>query len=174
VRFAYADPPYPGNAHYYEEHPDYGGEVNHAHLIQYLIEEFPDGWALSTQSPALRDLIALCPLDSRIAAWVKPFASFKPNVNPAYAWEPVIFNGGRNRGKKALTVVDWVSVPITLKKGLTGAKPPAFCRWIFDLLGAEPSDELVDLFPGTGAVSTAWKTFQTSNRMQFGGKQVFV
>ena len=27
-----------------------------------------------------------------IAAWTKPFAVFKPPVNPAYTWEPVIFS----------------------------------------------------------------------------------
>ncbi len=42
---------------------------------------------------------------------------------------------------------------------LIGAKPAAFCRWIFDLLGAQPGDELVDLFPGSGGVSRAWAAF---------------
>ena len=30
LRLAYADPPYPGNAWLYRDHPDYGGEVDHA------------------------------------------------------------------------------------------------------------------------------------------------
>lgn len=174
MRFAYADPPYPGQAHLYAGHPDFAGEVDHVELIGRLTEKYTDGWALSTSSPALRDLLPLCPASARVGAWVKPFASFKPNVNPAYAWEPVIFVGGRNRGKGALTTVDWVSVPITLKKGLTGAKPPAFCRWVFDLLGAEPSDEMHDLFPGTSAVGHEWDVFQSANRMRFGGKDVWV
>lgn len=42
---------------------------------------------------------------------------------------------------------------ITLKKGLVGAKPPAFCEWILDLLGWEPGDQLDDLFPGTGVMA---------------------
>lgn len=29
---------------------------------------------------------------------------------------------------------------------MIGAKPAEFCWWLFDLLGALPGDELVDLF----------------------------
>jgi hypothetical protein len=30
LRLAYADPPYPGKVRLYRDHPDYGGEVDHA------------------------------------------------------------------------------------------------------------------------------------------------
>ncbi|MDF2991867.1 MAG: hypothetical protein K0S37_2381 [Microbacterium sp.] len=40
-----------------------------------------------------------------------------------------------------------------------GAKPAAFCRWMFDLLGAEPQDEFVDIFAGSGGVARAWDVF---------------
>jgi hypothetical protein len=154
MKFAYADPPYPGQArkHYKRE------EVDHAALIARLRCEFPDGWALSTSSPALATLLPLCPPNHRVAAWVKPFAIFKPGVNPAYAWEPIIFCGGRKRGRTDPTVRDWVSANITLKRGLVGAKPPGFCSWLFNLLGMEPGDELHDIFPGTGAVTQAWQS----------------
>ena len=130
MRFAYADPPYIGQArkHYASE------EVDHRVLIERLVEEFPDGWALSLSSPTLLQVLSMCPSDVRVGAWVKPFASFKPNVNPAYAWEPVIFRGGRKRDRTQPTVRDWVSANIMLKKGLSGAKSPAFCRWLFGLL----------------------------------------
>jgi hypothetical protein len=42
---------------------------------------------------------------------------------------------------------------------VTGAKPPAFLTWLFHCLGARPGDELVDLFPGSGAVALAWEAF---------------
>lgn len=148
MRFAYADPPYPGQGKKYDE----GVETNHPLLIQYLVDEFPDGWALSTSSPALKYVLNLCPDDVRTAAWVKPFAVFKPNVNPAYAWEPVIFRGGRKRGRDEDTVRDWHSSVITLQKGLIGAKPESFCYWVADLLGARDEDEMVDIFPGTGVM----------------------
>ncbi|TGV50867.1 hypothetical protein EN803_40735, partial [Mesorhizobium sp. M2D.F.Ca.ET.160.01.1.1] len=55
---------------------------------------------------------------------------------------------------------DWIQESITLRKGLTGAKPEAVCHWAFETLGARPDDELHDLFPGTGAVTKAWRTWQ--------------
>ncbi|QHF24113.1 hypothetical protein GTU73_08880 [Rathayibacter sp. VKM Ac-2804] len=44
---------------------------------------------------------------------------------------------------------------------VVGAKPAVFCRWIFDLLGAEPHDDFTDLFPGSGGVLRAWDIFST-------------
>jgi hypothetical protein len=155
MRIAYADPPYIGQAKKHYAMP----EVDHAELIDALCRDYPDGWALSASSPTLREILPLCPADVRVAAWVKPFASFKPNVNPAYAWEPVIFRGGRKRDRKAQTVRDWVSCNITLRRGLSGAKPVPFCFWLFELMGMQPGDELVDVFPGTKAVTKAWSTY---------------
>jgi hypothetical protein len=155
MRFAYADPPYLGQGRHYPEHPEakeWDDPDRHYALIDDLLEEFPDGWALSASSTSLYTILPMCPADVRVAAWVKPFAVFKPNVNPAYAWEPVIFRGGRRGGRERDTVRDWLSCNITLRKGLVGAKPPDFCRWVLDLLGYEDGDEVVDLFPGTGVM----------------------
>lgn len=164
VKFAYADPPYLGCCKLYEHfHGDDGRcwdePDTHRLLIDHLSETFPDGWAMSASSPSLRALLPLCPDDVRVAAWVKPFAVFKPNVNPAYTWEPVIYRGGRNRDRTEPTAKDHLIESITLRKGLTGAKPRRFGFWVFGLLGAEPTDKLVDLFIGTGAVSEAWGDF---------------
>lgn len=159
MRFAYADPPYLGQGKRYREHPDahdWDSPNQHASLVERLVDGYPDGWAMSLSSPSLRVILPMCPDDVRVMAWVKPFAVFKPNVNPAYAWEPVVVRGGRKRGRDVPTVRDWVSANITLKKGLVGAKPPGFCDWLFDVLGMEPGDQLDDLFPGTGIVSKQW------------------
>ena len=149
MRFAYADPPYPGMAHRYPENT----EVDHAVLIAELVDGFPDGWALSTSSVALQQVLPLCPDHVRIMAWVKPFAAWKHNVNPSYAWEPVIVQGGRRRLDDQLKIRDWVSAKITLETGVIGAKPAGFCRWLFDVLNVEDGDELVDLYPGTSIVT---------------------
>lgn len=69
MRFAYADPPYPGQSHKYRGHPDYAGEVNHKELIDRLSLDYPDGWALSTSGSALQSVLDLCPRDVRIAVW---------------------------------------------------------------------------------------------------------
>jgi hypothetical protein len=152
MRYAFADPPYPGCAHYYEEN----SEVDYAELIAGLNAHY-DGWALCLGSVNLYDVLPLCPPDVRVCAWVKTFAAFKPNVNPAYAWEPVIIRGARaKRERTEDTVRDWVSAPITLRKGLVGAKPMAFNLWIIDVLGVTDEDTLDDLFPGTEGLMAAW------------------
>lgn len=170
MKIAYADPPYLGCSHYYPEHQ----EVDHDKLIEDLCWNY-DGWALSCSSPSLFELLKNTYLQERhgvirIAAWVKPFAVFKPNVNPSYAWEPVIFQPCKGRFNRTMpTVRDWVSSNITLKKGLVGAKPAQFCFWLFNLLGARSGDELYDLFPGTGIVTKCWESWQGNQQetMQF-------
>jgi hypothetical protein len=161
MKIAYADPPYLGCSHYYPEHQ----EVDHDKLIEDLCWNY-DYWALSCSSPSLGVLLNNIYLTDRlrsgvvrVGAWVKPFCSFKPNVNPGYAWEPVIFKGREKRTRDIPTVRDWVAANITLKKGLVGAKPTDFCYWLFDLLGASADDEFVDIFPGTGIVSTCWESW---------------
>jgi len=158
VKVAYADPPYVGQAkkHYGSE------EVDYKNLIIQL--ETYDAWALSCSSPSLKMLLSLCTAQVRIAAWVKPFCIFKPNVDPAYAWEPIIFIPTGRKSRSRATVRDWLSANITLKKGLVGVKPREFSFWLFRLLGMEPEDEFTDLFPGSGAVSEHFATWRLTNR----------
>ena len=164
MRFAYADPPYIGcAAKHYRHHPDYGGEVDHVALIERL--NTYDSWALSLHSPSLRTILPMCPEDVRVMAWVKPFAVFKPGVNPAYAWEPVIVRGARKRGKAEPTVRDWVSVSIALRRGVAGAKPEDFCFWLFEVLGVRAEDEFDDLFPGSRAVTKALRLYLSQQRL---------
>lgn len=168
MRFAYADPPYLGCCRLYgHQHGDSGlcwdEPDTHAGLIDYLAEQFPDGWALSLSSPSLQTILPFCPTGVRVAAWAKSFCAFKKGVRPAYAWEPVIFCGGRNpsmgvkhpppvKGGEQTTPKDFLLEPITLQKGLTGAKPIRFCAWVLDLLNYQDGDEIVDIFPGTGVM----------------------
>jgi hypothetical protein len=174
MRIGYADPPYPGCAHLYKDHPDYGGEVDHAELLERLDRDY-DGWVLHTSVPALTHVLDLCVRQNiigyRIMSWVKPFAAFKRNVSVAYAWEPVLVKACRKPVVNGDVVMrDWLSEPITMQKGLTGAKPPKVCRWLFNVVGAAPGDELFDLFPGTGIVSETWEAW--SGRERFGAGQL--
>ncbi len=163
MRIGYADPPYIGQSKkHYGDHPDYAGEVDHAHLIDTL--NTYDGWVLHLSAPSLGEIMPLVPSSARVGAWVKPFAAFKRNVSPAYAWEPVIFQPARRPVTPSPTGIvmrDWVSEPITMKRGLTGAKPQAVCHWAFEIVGARVGDDLHDMFPGSGAVSRAWETWST-------------
>ena len=92
-----------------------------------------------------------------------------------WAWEPVIVKSSRTglstaaiKSGRARWVKDWLETLPTgryFTKGggqapaqrILGEKPAAFCRWVFELLGLEPGDELVDVFPGSGAVMEAFE-----------------
>ena len=159
LRLAYADPPYPGKARLYRDHPDYGGEVNHADLVERLAAY--DGWALSTSAEALPAVLAVCPAGVRVAAWLRGERPTRSRW-PLHAWEPVLYHGGRQLAtgpRRVDALVCGVGPLDTLPGRVVGAKPAAVCRWIFQLLGAAPGDTLDDLFPGSGAVGRAWAAY---------------
>lgn len=180
-RLAYADPPYPGRARrYYGDHPDYAGEVDHAELVASLTADY-DAWALSTAADALQDVLAVCPPGVRVAAWHRGARPHKTATGPINAWEPVIYGGQFRRahqvdasGRSSTTrraeqldpsckyprrVDSFVFAPAartTDPARVVGAKPAAFWRWVFELLGATPADSFVDVFPASGGGSRAW------------------
>ncbi len=51
----------------------------------------------------------------------------------------------------------------TLPSAVVGMKPPAFCEWIFRLLGALPGDTLDDLYPGSGLVGRSWRLYTSGS-----------
>lgn len=187
-RLAYADPPYPGlSSRYYGDHPDYAGEVDHAELVASLAADF-DAWALSTSAAALPAVLALCPPSVRVAAWVKGARPNRAARGPVSSWEPVIYAGNLSSRRVAPVPYDVSSGPgerdtscppasatpradslvlgVTVRRTdplrVIGAKPAGFCRWIFELLDAQPGDTLVDVFPGSGGVARAWDAYVSS------------
>lgn len=160
--FAYADPPYPGTASYYPENQ----EVDHSQLIGRLSTSYPDGWALSTSAKALPEILAHCPSTVRVCAWVRTVRPGKSR-SPLSAWEPVLISGGRAlQTDKLQTVTDALIYRGRFRAfpgALIGMKPPAFSVWLFQMLGARPGDTLIDLFPGSGAVSLAWNRYSGGN-----------
>lgn len=173
MRVAYADPPYPGQAHLYKAHADYAGEVDHAALVARLEGEFPDGWALSTSVPALGYVLSLCPAperasELRVCVWRRQPVP-RPPARVMWSWEPVIVRtpNWRQRHRKDFVADTLVAQhrPGFQTGDITGQKPPAFCHWLFDLLGLGPDDELVDLFPGSGAVGREWAAWRDQLRL---------
>lgn len=170
MKIAYADPPYPGQSRrHYADHPDYAGEVDHGELVERLRSGYPDGWALSTSSTALREVWNLCP-EARVAVWTKGFAAFK-NQRITFAWEPVLYvaRGGAAENVGSF-VRDWVHAMPPIFQGrqidnTKGQKPEEFCFWLFDLLGLRPDDEFHDLFPGSGAVVAALEAWKRQPRI---------
>lgn len=163
MRFAYADPPYPGLARkYYQHEPTYAGEVDHAALIASLEASGYDGWALSTSRDALRTVLPLCPEGAKVCPWVKPIGVSSKTRGLHNTWEPLIVVRGRELqpGKR-----DWLCAqPARGGGSLPGRKPLAFCAFLFDALGMLPGDEFNDLFPGTGVVSRAWAALSPDPR----------
>jgi len=112
-----------------------------------------DGYALCASSTSLQVLLGMFEAPPRIAAWVKPFAAYKRHVRIAYTWEPILFREARRSSNDGAFVNrDHLSEPITMRKGLVGAKPERVCRWVLDLVGWVPGDQVSDLFPGTGVM----------------------
>lgn len=177
MRFGYADPPYLGCCGLYgHNHPDgrcWDLLTSHEILIDDLVRMFPDGWALSTGAKMLPQILKLCPSDVRVLSWVKtdapPFS-----IRVQYTWEPVILFGGRTYDGGPRTVRDSLVTPSCGAMGagvrrnpnhVIGRKPPRFCTWIFECLGAEPGDEFEDLFEGSGDVGRHWEAFNAQGSL---------
>lgn len=172
MRIAYADPPYVGQAKkHYADHKGYDGEVNHRELIDRLVADYPDGWALSLSGKSLRTVLEMCPEGVRVLAWLKPWSNMLPGIRVQYAWEPVIVHRGRQgphvKGEPLLRDCGLDEATVASPEGFTfrelpdgsviGRKPRAFCWWLFEVMGLRPGDQLDDLYPGNGAVADAWQ-----------------
>jgi hypothetical protein len=164
-------------------------EVDHVELIERLNRDF-DAWALSTGAVQLPYVLAAvnaahgydgriagelpdwrgwqetAPAGYRIGVWVKPLVFFKPGVNPAYSWEPVIWKGGRRRTRKQATTYDYVVANATFGKGIHGTKPAGFWSWLFETLNLEPQDKFTDVFPGSGGGMVAWNAWRKTRQIE--------
>lgn len=179
ARLAIADPPYLGRADRWygdgrgsghadagtgrngrkpDHHPDaheWDRGQRHVDLIADLHRDF-DGWALAGSPDSTRLLLASAPNSAQLAIW------HRPNAMPGGArlirtWEPVIVSVPEGRRDRASgdRVRDPLSSPV-LPQGFFGSKPPAWTRWCLAMLGYDPAeDEVVDVFPGSGAVALA-------------------
>jgi hypothetical protein len=159
-KFAYADPPYykQGRKKYGQFHDEahiWDDKQTHIDLIDKLMSEYPDGWALSCNPANLNWMIAGRE-NLRICSWVKTFHQIRP-TSVQFAWEAVILCGGRVDNKRKPMVRDWISGVATKRKGLPGAKPDYFNDWILALLNYKSGDILDDLFPGTNGMAEAVK-----------------
>ncbi len=158
MRFCYADPPYPGRSHNYPERQ----EVDHEELINRLVREFPDGWALSTSADALKAVLALCPSEVRVCSWQRKPRNGRSR-RPLSAWEPLIVYRGRELPtEQSQCVRDALSYSGRFRAypgAIIGMKSPQVAVWLFQQLGARPGDHLLDLYPGSGAIGEAWRRY---------------
>jgi len=164
MKFAYADPPYLGMGKKYsslhKEAEIWDDPKSHTQLVERLTDEYPDGWAVSLSAPSLKLYLSACPDDVRVAVWAKTFHQIRVNVAIQYAWEPVIWRGGRKETPVKPMIRDWHSGRIAIKKNFYGAKPLDFNTWILNLLQYKKGDTLDDLFPGSNSMSEAIKLIE--------------
>ena len=164
MKFAYADPPYyKQGKRLYGYHPEasiWDTQQAHIDLVERLLSDYPDGWALSCNPADLCWLLPNAP-QARVCAWAKTFHQIRPLCSVQYAWEPVVVHGGRQIKNRKPMVRDWMSCARSMRKGLVGAKPAEFNVWVLDLLGYDPSQDTIDdLFPGTNGLKKVLETYE--------------
>lgn len=180
MKLAIADPPYPafnGSGGYKsranrwygdgqrsstdrpaDSHPDaseWDNPNRHRELLDYLLSNF-DGFAIATSTDGIAAYGPL-PKSMRIMAWVKPNA--QPGAHRLLSnWEPVLLFPpvGRRSNRGGVGAISDVLRAAAPRTGFTGAKPPEWTRWVLEAMTYNPAtDEVVDMFPGSGAVGDA-------------------
>lgn len=179
MRLAIADPPYPPSmlalslemraSRWYsggptrarrtpaaDAHPEarvWDDPARHRQLMNELLDAF-DGWAIATSWDAPAAVYAPLPVGARILVWHRPNSiptgnRIQSRYETVIVWTPET----RRSSVGAVTVPDVLICPAPAK-GFAGAKPAAWTRWVLDALGYDPdTDTVVDLFPGSGAVT---------------------
>jgi hypothetical protein len=164
VRLAIADPPYPprvtlggrrarASRWYGDRHPaaaDYDHPGAHLALLAQLAGF--DGWALACPPDALT--LYGPPPGTHLAVWARPNAA-PGGARILSRWEAVIVHApaSRRRAVAGSCTSDVLVCPAP-RAGFPGEKPPAWTRWVLDLLGYDAAaDTVTDLFPGSGAVT---------------------
>lgn len=173
MKLAIADPPYlgrgarwygDGRGHFNKErnsdnHPkasEWDSPAAHLILVDRLAHEF-DGWAIAGAPDSLALYLSACPPDVRVMVWNRG-NGIPSGSRIGSQWEFVIAyvpESRRGRGVH-LATSDVLTCGVPNMSGFVGAKPPAWTRWVLDVLGYVPGeDELHDMFPGSGAVAAA-------------------
>lgn len=184
MKLAIADPPYPPyrdgrsratrwydsstptnsrrayNADHHAAAAEWDEPATHRALLERLHAEY-DGWAIATSSDGA-DVYGPLPGHARRMVWVKPTA-LPGGGRIISAHEIVIVSCPRERlGRQTGPHVRDVLIQISYADGFTGAKPPQWTHWVLDALGYDPdADTVDDLFPGSGAVTTAIDHYPT-------------
>jgi hypothetical protein len=173
MRLAIADPPYLGRGNRIygngcgntqagraDTHPnarEWDAPERHIQLLDEL-QAF-DGWAVACSPNSIPLYLAHAPADARLLIWYRKNAQpHSHRIRSSYEGVLTLIPEGSRAHKTGLARDDVLVAPTTstgkAKGAFTGAKPPAWTRWILDVLGYDPdSDELIDMFPGSGAVT---------------------
>lgn len=144
----------PAPADYHADASKWDALTAHRQLLEHLVAEY-DGWVIATTPDGLGAYHPL-PIEADVLAWVNTRAM--PGGSRIHGmWEAVIAYVPRERRARGAGMrIPNVLTTSSPNLGFAGAKPPAWTRWVLDVLGYDPdTDELTDLFPGSGAVTAA-------------------
>ena len=140
-------------------HPDaaqWDDITKHEQLVEMLLATY-DGWAIAMAHDNLRHYLPMIPksVPIRIGIWTKP-QQMPSGARVLNTYEPVIVRipeGRRASNGQKIFPRDSVTIS-RLNNGFPGAKPPAWTRWVLDMLGYDQETDTVDdLFEGSGAVA---------------------
>ena len=128
--------------------------ARHRLLIEELAARY-DGWAIATTPDGIAAYGPL-PTAARIMAWVRWNAT--PGSHRIRSlWEAVIVYPpeGRRYNRNGVGMTPDVLVE-PAPRGFRGAKPERWTEWVLAAMTFDPAtDEVFDLFPGSGAVQSA-------------------
>lgn len=146
--------PHPADSH--QDAAEWDDPATHQRLVERLIRDY-DGWAIAMAHDNLRDYLPWIPrrVPIRIGIWTRP-QQMPGGARVLNAYEPVVVRIPESRrASNGCKVFPRDSVTIgRLNNGFPGAKPPAWTRWVLDMLGYDADTDTVDdLFPGSGAVA---------------------
>lgn len=180
MRLAIADPPYLGRAALWyggkgrskqgtvgraagrgdlaaEYHPDaarFDDPQAHWELMAWMRKHY-DGWALAASGKTVGHLLPYAyQCDGRLAIWHVTNA-IPDGARVRNTWEAVIYKppDGRRATGTGMRVTDHLSAAHPVS-GFVGSKPRQWTEWVLDMLGYDPTTDVVeDLFRGSGAVS---------------------
>lgn len=176
MRLAIADPPYLGRARRWygtgrghsggrgraDEHPEaskWDDPQAHELLVGELEAEY-DGWVIAMSPDSLGTYLRAAPATVRVASWIKGNA-IPSGSRVRSLWEPVLVRipDDRRAHGTGASVDDVLTAGLT-PGGFPGRKPEAWTHWVLTMLGYDPTvDDLVDVFPGSGAVTEAAATY---------------
>lgn len=176
MKLIIADPPYLGRANRWygtgrghgtgrgraDTHPDatqWDDPTKHTELVDQL-ERDADGWAIAATPSSLPLYLAHASDTVRVAIWAKGNA-VPSGSRIRQVWEPVIVRvpDGRSAHGTGPATDDVLTAGITAG-GFAGRKPPAWTHWVLAMLGYDAAvDEVVDAFPGSGAIAYAVATY---------------
>lgn len=177
MKLAIADPPYLGRARrwygdgrghgsgrgkadFHEQAHLWDKAAMHHDLLAHLEADY-DGWVIAASERSLPVYVPLLSRDMRVGVWVKT-NGIPSGSRIRSTWEPVIYRVP----DELKTYRSGMSVDDTLICGVTrsefvGQKPEQWTHWVLSMLGYLPErDSVVDIFPGSGAVTKAIDTYR--------------